>query len=103
MGRFQRKIRAQSRWQILATILVGIACAPAMVVLSPSAGGAATSGLSTTAQAPNANPVGDLIGYVETLPDVGLVTGAACLVIEIVTTGNVLPPYPPPGSYCLEG
>ncbi len=65
MGRFQRKTRARSRWQILATILVGIVCAPAMVVLSPSTATAATSGLTTT-QASSANPVGDLLGYVET-------------------------------------
>jgi hypothetical protein len=38
----------------------------------------------------------------EVVPLLDLATSAACLVVAIAS-GNVLPPYPPPGGSCLGG
>lgn len=38
----------------------------------------------------------------EVVPLLDLATSAACLVLAIAS-GNVLPPYPPPGGSCLGG
>ena len=60
------RARTHARWLSLTLILAGSVSAPA-ILMTPTAATAATPSLdSTSVQASTGNPVGDVLGYVET-------------------------------------